>query len=106
VSTTEKISITIGSSDLRHAKKVASRLGLSLSTFIADAVRERLAEQERREAAKAVVASFAPEDRATAEEAAQLLGRWGETGRSEATPPPRRVLSRARPRTAARHGRG
>jgi hypothetical protein len=36
---TDKISISIGRSELRDAKRVASRLGLSLSTFITDAVR-------------------------------------------------------------------
>jgi hypothetical protein len=73
---TDKISISIGRSELRDAKRVASRLGLSLSTFITDAVRDRLAEQARREAAAAVLAGFPPEDRATPNEMAELLQRW------------------------------
>jgi hypothetical protein len=73
---TDKISISIGRSELRDAKRVASRLGLSLSTFITDAVRDRLAEQARTEAAAAVLAGFLPEDRATPEEMAELLQLW------------------------------
>jgi hypothetical protein len=98
---TEKVSITIGRDELRHAKKLAARLGLSLSTFITDAVRERLAEQERREAAKAVVASFPPEDRATAGEMAEMLLRWGGAGQPGApaqgatSPGPQRTRPRA-----------
>jgi hypothetical protein len=73
---TEKISITIGSDELRHAKRLATRLGLSLSTFISDAVRDRIEEQARREAAREVLATFEPEDRATPQEVEALLVSW------------------------------
>ena len=96
MSATEKISITIGRGELRDAKRLASQLGLSLSTFIARRARSWVAEQARREAAKAVLAGFLPEDGATLDEMASLLARWGEAGRPEVTPPARtRVLSRA-----------
>lgn len=74
---TEKISVTIGRDELAHAKRLASHLGLSLSGFITDAVRERIREQARREAAEEVLATFAPEDRATPAEARALLQLWG-----------------------------
>jgi hypothetical protein len=80
MSVTDKVSITIARRELRDAKRLASRLGLSLSAFISDAVRERVAEQERREAGQAVLASFPPEDRATPAETAALLERWSAGG--------------------------
>jgi hypothetical protein len=73
---TEKISVTIGRAELSHAKRLAEHLGLSLSGFITDAVRERIQEQARRDAALEVLATFAPEDRASPAEAAALLERW------------------------------
>jgi hypothetical protein len=73
---TEKISVTIGRVELRHAKRLADHLGLSLSGFITDAVRERIQEQARRDAALEVLATFAPEDRASPAEARELLERW------------------------------
>lgn len=73
---TEKISVTIGRAELGQAKRVASRLGISLSGFITDAVRERIREQERREAGLEVLAGFKPEERATPAEARALLERW------------------------------
>ena len=77
MATTDKISVSIGHDELRHARKLASRLGLSLSTFISDAVRRRIADQERRDAAQAVLATFPPEDRASPKEMRDLLLRWG-----------------------------
>jgi hypothetical protein len=74
---TEKISVTIGREELAHAKRLASHLGLSLSSFISDAVRERIREQARREAAQEVLATFSPEERATPAEARALLQLWG-----------------------------
>ena len=86
--TTEKISVTIGQRELGQAKRLASKLGVSLSGFITDAVRERVREQERREAALEVLASFTPEDRATEQEARDLLDHWQRI----------RESSRARPK--------
>jgi hypothetical protein len=76
VATTEKISVTIGRTELGYAKRLASRLGVSLSGFITDAVRQRVLDQQRREAALEVLASFSPHDRATPAEAQELLERW------------------------------
>jgi len=73
---TEKISVTIDRVELAHAKRLASHLGLSLSGFITDAVRERIRAQARRDAAREVVATFSAEDRASPEEARALLELW------------------------------
>jgi hypothetical protein len=77
MSVTEKISVTIDRAELAHAKRLATHLGLSLSGFITDAVRERIRAQARREAAREVVATFSAEDRASPEEARALLELWG-----------------------------
>jgi hypothetical protein len=74
---TEKISVTIGRQELRRAKQLASRLGLSLSTFISDAVRQRIRARERQEAGRKVISTFAPEERPSADEMRALLSRWG-----------------------------
>jgi hypothetical protein len=76
VPTTEKISVTIQRTELASAKRLAAGLGLSLSGFISDAVRQRVREEARRKAARKVVASFAPEERASPEEARALLELW------------------------------
>src|SRR5262249_44158236 len=74
---TEKISVTIGREELRRAKQLAARLGLSLSTFISDAVRQRIRARGRGEAGHAILAPFAPAERPTADEMDALLSRWG-----------------------------
>lgn len=76
MSATEKVSVTLGREELRHAKRLASRLGLSLSTFINEAVRARLEQQARREAGLEVLSEFSPEDRASPSEMRALLERW------------------------------
>ncbi len=73
---TEKISISIGRDELRGAKVLASRLRVSLSTVITDAVRLRIEEQGRREAGVAVLATFPAADRASRDEQDALLKRW------------------------------
>ena len=74
--TTDKISVTIGRAELVQAKRLADKLGLSLSGFITDAVKERIQEQARRVAASEVLSTFAPEDRASPDEARALLESW------------------------------
>lgn len=101
MSATEKISVTIGRSELGHAKRLASKLGVSLSGFITDAVRERVREQERREAVLEVLASFSPEDRATPAEARELLERWAKGSGAQETSP-RAARKKRAPRTRKR----
>lgn len=93
---TDKISVTIERKELASAKRLAASLGLSLSSFISDAVRDRVREEARREAARKVLASFAPEERASPLEAQALLESWAGTAAST------RVKARARPRRAAK----
>jgi hypothetical protein len=76
MATTDKISITLGREELRSAKQLASELGLSLSTFVNEAVRERLEARARQRAGFEVLATFGPEDRATPAEQSELLARW------------------------------
>jgi hypothetical protein len=92
---TEKISVTIGRAELSHAKRLARDLGLSLSGFITDALRERIEEQARRDAALEVLATFAPEDRASPAEARALLERWSAKP-AKARKPPRQRKAPAR----------
>jgi hypothetical protein len=77
---TEKVSITLGRAELRGAKRLASRLGLSLSTFVNDAVKRRLEAQERKQAGLEVLATFDSADRATPKEMDALLSSWSESG--------------------------
>jgi hypothetical protein len=93
---TEKISVTIGREELTHAKRLASRLGVSLSGFITDALRRRIEEQARREAALEVLATFGPEDRPSPEETSSLLARWSE-GSASIRSKPERAGSRSAP---------
>jgi hypothetical protein len=76
VATTEKVSVAIGTRELRLAKAAAEEEGVSLSAFVTGAVRERLAERTRREAAREVLASFAPSDLPTDDEQRDLVALW------------------------------
>ena len=93
MSATEKISVTIGKAELSQAKRLANRLGLSLSGFLTDALKERIREQARREAAQAVLRTFEPEDRASPEETSRLLKQW--------SPAPAKLSKPSRIRTAS-----
>jgi hypothetical protein len=93
MSATEKISVTIGKSELSQAKRLADRLGLSLSGFLTDALKERIREQARREAAQEVLRTFEAEDRASPEEASRLLKQW--------SPAPAKVRKSPRVRAAS-----
>ncbi|MET0791411.1 MAG: hypothetical protein ABW061_07805 [Polyangiaceae bacterium] len=95
---TEKIRVTIERAELASAKRLAADLGLSLSSFISDAVRERVREGARREAARKVVASFALEEPASPEEARALLELWS-TPRVQPRKP---VKSKPRPRRSVK----
>jgi hypothetical protein len=94
---TDKISVSIERNELASAKRLAAHLGLSLSSFISDAVRERVREEARREAGRKVIASFAPEERASSEEAQALLESWSTSNR----PSVKRVKGKARSRRVA-----
>jgi hypothetical protein len=81
VSATEKISVSLGKRELLRARSAARRSGVSLSAFLTAAVRDRLAEQERREAAQELLETFSPNERATSGERAELLALWARPRR-------------------------
>ena len=73
---TEKISVALGRDELRLARTAAAQDGVSLSAFVTGAVRARLEERRRKEAARQVLATFDPEDFPTPEEERELLALW------------------------------
>jgi hypothetical protein len=94
MASTEKISITLGREQLKSAKRLASELGLSLSTFVNDAVRQRVEAEARTLAGLEVIASFPPEERATPEEMRALMDKWSESPAPRATVRAKRSRSR------------
>ena len=97
---TQKISVAMGRDELRLAKTAAHEEGVSLSAYVTRAVRERLQERRRMEAAREFLATFAPEELPTAEEQRTLADLWmrvrAVTSRSGKT----RATRRRRPRAA------
>lgn len=73
---TEKVSVAMGREELRLAKTAAREAGVSLSAFLTEAVRDRLAEKRRREAAREVLATFEHDDFPTPERERELLELW------------------------------
>ncbi len=65
-----------GREELRLAKTAAREAGVSLSAFVTEAVRDRLTEKRRREAAREVLAMFGPDDFPTPEHERELLELW------------------------------
>ncbi|TMQ03979.1 MAG: hypothetical protein E6J90_52530 [Deltaproteobacteria bacterium] len=90
---TEKISVALGRDELRLARTAAEQDGVSLSAFVTGAVRARIEERRRLEAARQVLATFEPEDFPTAEEQRDLLALWAS---------PRAVPARQKPRRQRR----
>ena len=76
MATTEKVSVAIGRDELRLAKTAAKQEGVSLSAFVTGAVRARIEERRRLEAARRVLATFDPEDFPTDDERRELLASW------------------------------
>lgn len=95
MATTEKISVAMGRDELRLAKTAADEEGLSLSAYVTRAVRERLEERRRMEAAREVLATFAPGDFPTPQEQRDLVALWTRAR-------PTAARSAKRPRTRKR----
>jgi hypothetical protein len=93
MATTEKVSVALGRDELRLAKTAAEQDGMSLSAFVTGAVRARIEERRRLEAARQVLAKFDPEDFPTADEQRELLALWAS---------PRIASTRQRPRRRRR----
>jgi hypothetical protein len=95
MSVTGKVSVAMGLEELRLAKTAAEEDGLSLSAFVTGAVRERLEERRRVEAAREVLAKFTSTELATPEEQRALLALWTRPTRSgRAAPPAKRSTRR------------
>jgi hypothetical protein len=73
---TQKISVAMGRDELRLAKTAAHEEGVSLSAYVTRAVRERLQERRRLEAAQQFLATFAPDELPTPEEQRELVELW------------------------------
>ncbi len=97
---TEKISVAIGRDELRLAKTAAQEEGLSLSAFVTRAVRDRLEERRRLEAARAVLATFTAEDFPSDEERRDLIELWTRQ-RPGTVAAPKHVNARKRRHRAA-----
>jgi uncharacterized protein (DUF1778 family) len=76
MATTEKISVALGRDELQLARTAAEQDGVSLSAFVTGAVRARIEERRRLEAARQVLEMFEPEDFPTADEQRELLALW------------------------------
>jgi hypothetical protein len=100
VATTQKISVAMGRNELRLAKTAADEEGLSLSAFVTRAVRERLEERRRMEAAREVLATFSPEDLPTPEEQRDLVELWTRERPIAARPAQAQKARKRRPRAA------
>lgn len=81
MATTEKISVALGREELRLARRVAEQEGLSLSAFVTTAIRARVAEKRRADAAREVLGSFEDEDLPTPEQEEALLRAWARPRR-------------------------
>jgi hypothetical protein len=88
---TQKISVAMGRDELRLAKTAAREEGVSLSAYVTRAVRERLEERRRLEAARAVLTTFRPDELPTPAEQDELVELW--------------TRSRAGAKDASRRGR-
>jgi len=73
---TQKISVAMGRDELRLAKTAAHEEGVSLSAYVTRAVRERLQERRRMEAARELLSTFAPDELPTPEEQRELVELW------------------------------
>jgi hypothetical protein len=97
---TQKISVAMGRDELRLAKIAAHEEGVSLSAYVTSAVRERIEERRRLEAARTFLATFAPDEMPTANEQRELIQLWArpreQPPRSEKARRPGKRRARAR----------
>jgi hypothetical protein len=80
---TQKISVAMGRSELRLAKTAAEEEGVSLSAYVTRAVRDRLEERQRLEAAREILATFDEGELATPTEQRELLALWANEAPSK-----------------------
>jgi len=89
---TQKISVAMGRSELRLAKAAANEEGISLSAYVTRAVRDRLEERRRFEAAKQLLGTFDLAELPSLEEQRALIAVWTRQ-REPATPAKRRAAN-------------
>jgi hypothetical protein len=92
---TQKVSVAMGRAELRLAKTAAHEEGVSLSAFVTRAVRDRLAERRRMDAAREFLATFDDDELPSEEEKRRLVELWTRS-RPERPRPRRRRLRGAR----------
>jgi hypothetical protein len=73
---TQKVSVSIERAQLRWAKALSKKTGVSVSSLLSEALRLYREEKARELAARELLSKFSSEDRATPDEAAALLGKW------------------------------
>jgi hypothetical protein len=95
---TQKISVAMGRDELRLAKTAAHDEGVSLSAYVTRAVRERLQERRRLEAAQAFLSTFAPEERPTRDEQRELVELWTRDRAASPRPAKTRAARKRRAR--------
>jgi hypothetical protein len=86
----EKVSVSVGIDALKRARLLAKRNGVSLSRLVTEALELLAEEEERRAAAREIVASFPPEARATRAEREALRKQWSTP--HQAAPKKRRAV--------------
>jgi hypothetical protein len=72
----EKISVSVARDTLKRAKLLAKRNGVTLSRVVAEAIDLLAEDEERRAAARELVAAFPTEARATKAEMGAFRKRW------------------------------
>lgn len=94
MATTEKISVALGREELQIARRAAEEEGLSLSAFVTTAIRARVAEKRRADAARQVLASFEDDELPTPAQEDALLATWSSPRRGPTRRPTRGRKSR------------
>jgi hypothetical protein len=87
----EKISVSVETDALRRAKLLAKRNGVSLSRLVTEAIARFAEEEERRAAARDLIASFPREARGTAAEKEAFRTQWSTPHVTAPTPRKRRA---------------
>jgi Arc/MetJ-type ribon-helix-helix transcriptional regulator len=73
---TEKVSVSIDAKELRWVKALSRRTRSSVSALINEAIRRLREEREREVAQQALLAQFAPSERASAAEMEAIRAEW------------------------------
>lgn len=72
----QKVSVSLRDEELRWVKATARRSRLSVSSLVNEALRLLREERERKQAQRAFLAQFQPDERATESEKAAIRAEW------------------------------